>query len=75
MIINYNSFVSIWRRTHGRFVMLPRISRAEAPARLVKVSRDGFYAKVKSKLTSSSILLAPVAIRSRIMIGIVLLNN
>jgi len=27
------------------------ISKAETPARFVKVSRDGFYAKVKSKLT------------------------
>jgi NAD+ kinase len=27
------------------------ISRADTPARFVKVSRDGFYAKVKSKLT------------------------
>ena len=27
------------------------ISRAETPARFVKASRDGFYAKVKSKLT------------------------
>jgi hypothetical protein len=27
------------------------ISKAETPARFVKVGRDGFYAKVKSKLT------------------------
>jgi NAD+ kinase len=27
------------------------ISKAETPARFVKVDRDGFYAKVKSKLT------------------------
>jgi NAD+ kinase len=27
------------------------ISKADTPARFVKVSHDGFYAKVKSKLT------------------------
>jgi NAD kinase len=27
------------------------ISKAKTPARFVKVGRDGFYAKVKSKLT------------------------
>jgi len=27
------------------------ISKAKTPARFVKVARDGFYAKVKSKLT------------------------
>jgi hypothetical protein len=59
----------------GVSLCLPRISRAEAPARIVKVSHDGFHAKVKSKLTSFSMILAMVAIRSGIMIGIVLLNN
>jgi NAD+ kinase len=34
--------------SHGDSVI---ISKAETPARFVKVSRDGFYAKVKSKLT------------------------
>lgn len=58
----------------GVSLCLPRISRAEAPARIVKVSRDGFHAKVKSKLTQLLCFWTgfnPI----QIMIGIVLLNN